>query len=231
MNPETQNAPEKSRKTASAGFIRKGVCTMATLLEKTRKINRLLQRSVSVEYDGIARVLSNVLVGDVWLLSGQSNIDVTIERVYPWYTKDIDSYSNDRIRLFRVQNETDTHGPKTDIRPTGINWKPLSKQNAWLFSAVGYFLGREMFGKNGVPQGIIVNSWGGTPIEAWISADSLQRDYPMLVEKTRLYQDDDYVQAQARANQLADRRWNAMLNEKETFLKVEQKSRKANRNP
>ena len=163
-------------------------------------------------------VLSNVLVGDVWLLSGQSNIDVTIERVYPWYTKDIDSYSNDRIRLFRVQNETNTHGPKTDIRPTGINWKPLSKQNAWLFSAVGYFLGREMFGKNGVPQGIIVNSWGGTPIEAWISADSLQRDYPMLIEKTRLYQDDDYVQAQARANQLANRRWNAMLNEKETFF-------------
>ena len=163
-------------------------------------------------------VLSDVLVGDVWLLSGQSNIDVTIERVYPWYTKDIDSYSNDRIRLFRVQNETDTHGPKNDIRQTAINWKPVNKQNAWLFSAVGYFLGREMFEKNNVPQGIIVNSWGGTPIEAWISADSLQRDYPMLVEKTRLYQDDDYIRAQQQANRFADRRWNAMLNEKETFF-------------
>ena len=163
-------------------------------------------------------VLSDVLVGDVWLLSGQSNIEVTIERVYPWYTKDIDSYSNDRIRLFRVQNETDTHGPKNDIRQTAINWKPVNKQNAWLFSAVGYFLGREMFEKNNVPQGIIVNSWGGTPIEAWISADSLQRDYPMLVEKTRLYQDDDYIRAQQQANRFADRRWNAMLNEKETFF-------------
>ena len=162
--------------------------------------------------------VSDVLFGDVWLLSGQSNIDVTIERVYPWYTKEIDSYANDRIRLFRVQNETDTHGPKNDIRPTSINWKPVNKQNAWLFSAAGYFLGREMFEKNGVPQGIIVNSWGGTPIEAWISADSLRHDYPMLVEKTRLYQDDDYVRTQMRANQLADRRWNTMLNEKETFF-------------
>ena len=75
-------------------------------------------------------VLSDVLIGDVWLLSGQSNIDVTIERVYPWYTKDIDSYENPNVRLFRVQNETDTHGVRDDIRPTSINWKPVTKQNA-----------------------------------------------------------------------------------------------------
>lgn len=166
-------------------------------------------------------IFNDVLVGDVWLCSGQSNIDVTIERVYPQYTRDIDSYENDRIRLFRVQNETDTRGPKKDIRDTNINWKPLNKQNAWLFSAVGYFLGREMFQEYGVPQGIIVNSWGGTPIEAWISADSLQEEYPLLLKKTKLYQDEDFVQAQIRANQLADRRWNAILNEQDSsFVKL-----------
>ena len=161
-------------------------------------------------------IFNDVLVGDVWLCSGQSNIDVTIERVYPQYTHDIDSYANDRIRLFRVQNETDTRVPKKDIRNTNINWKPLNKQNAWLFSAVGYFLGREMFQEYGVPQGIIVNSWGGTPIEAWISADSLQDEYPLLLKKTKLYQDEDFIQAQIRANQLADRRWNAILNEQDS---------------
>ena len=86
-------------------------------------------------------VLTNIMIGDVWLLSGQSNIDVTIERVYPQYAQEIDSYENDNVRLFRVQNETAVHGPKDDITPTPINWKPLNKQNAWLFSAVGYFLG------------------------------------------------------------------------------------------
>ena len=50
-------------------------------------------------------LLDNILIGDVWLLSGQSNIDVTIERVYPQYTKEIDAYENPNIRLFRVQNE------------------------------------------------------------------------------------------------------------------------------
>jgi sialate O-acetylesterase len=159
--------------------------------------------------------LRDILIGDVWLLSGQSNIDVTIERVYPQYVKEIDSYENQNIRLFRVQNDTDTHGVKDDIRPTSINWKPVNKQNAWLFSAVGYFLGRQMFEKTKVAQGIIVNSWGGTPIEAWISADSLKRDYPQLVTKAAFYQNDNYVKAQMQANAEANKQWDALLNESE----------------
>ena len=157
--------------------------------------------------------IKDVLLGDVWLLSGQSNIDVTIERVYPIYTDEIDDFSLDGVRLFRVQNDTSTHGVKDDIRPTSINWKPLTKENAWLFSAVGSFLGKRMFLSTGVPQGIIVNSWGGTPIEAWISADSLKRDYPMLVKKTQFFQNDSYVRAQMQANGEASRRWNEMLNQ------------------
>lgn len=157
-------------------------------------------------------VLTDVLVGDVWLCSGQSNIDVTIERVYPNYTDEIDHFALSKVRLFRVQNETSTHGPKDDIRPTTINWKPLTKQNAWLFSAAGSFLGKRMFEKTGVPQGIIVNSWGGTPIEAWVSADSLRRDYPMLVKRVQFFESDDYVRGQQRANMLAGQQWDKMLN-------------------
>ena len=165
--------------------------------------------------DGQAIVLTDVLVGDVWLCSGQSNIDVTIERVYPQYVDEIDAFNNNKVRLFRVQNTTNTHGPADDIRPTTINWKPLTKQNAWLFSAVGSFLGKRMQEKTGVPQGIIVNSWGGTPIEAWLSADSLAKDYPQLLQKTSLYDNKDYVAAQMKANNLADRRWNELLDQQD----------------
>ena len=156
--------------------------------------------------------IDNVLIGDVWLLSGQSNIDVTIERVYPQYVNEIDQFDNNLVRLFRVQNETSIHGVKDDIRPTNINWKPLTKQDAWLFSAVGSFLGKRMFEKKKVPQGIIVNSWGGTPIEAWISKDSLQKDYPMLVKRMTIYESDNYVRAQMQANGAASRQWNELLN-------------------
>lgn len=156
---------------------------------------------------------TDVLIGDVWLCSGQSNIDVHIERVYPQYAQEVDSYENTKIRLFRVQNDTDTHGVRDDIKDTPINWKPLNKQNAWPFSAVGYFLGKRMFEKTGVPQGIIVNSWGGTPIEAWISKDSLIGDYPMLVKKTEMYQSDRFVRAQMQANSAASQQWQTILNQ------------------
>ena len=159
------------------------------------------------------QTIDNILVGDVWLLSGQSNIDVTIERVYPQYTQEIDNYENNEIRLFRVQNETSTHGVKEDIRHTNISWKPVNKQNAWLFSAAGYFLGKRMFQTNKVPQGIIVNSWGGTPIEAWISEDSLKADYPMLIKKLQMYQNDNYVRAQMQANGAANQQWESILNQ------------------
>ena len=162
-------------------------------------------------------VISDVLIGDVWLCSGQSNIDVTIERVYPQYTTEIDNYSNDEIRLFRVQTDTDTHGPKWDIKKT--KWVTANKENAWLFSAVGYFLGREMHKKNGVPQGIIVNSLGGTPIQAWLSADSLSRHYPNDYRQTQFYQDDNMVRTIQRGNQLASNRWQKVMDDTDPGLK------------
>ena len=163
--------------------------------------------------DEEVREISDVLVGDVWLCSGQSNIDVTIERVYPQYIDEIDHFDNSKVRLFRVRNTTNTHGVQDDILPT--SWKPLTKDNAWQFSALGTFLGKRMQEKTGVPQGVIVNSWGGTPIEAWLPADSLAKDYPQLLEKTRLYDNPEYIAAQAKANNLADRRWNELLDQKD----------------
>ena len=164
--------------------------------------------------DGVESVLlDDVLIGDVWLCSGQSNIDVTIERVYPLYTDEIDDYANNSIRLLRVKNVADTHGELDDIAET--EWRTLSKNHAWQFSAVGYFLGKRMYEKTGVPQGIIVNSWGGTPIEAWIGADSIRAYSPVLADKTRLYQDDEMVRSQQEVNRRADHRWRQLLDERD----------------
>ena len=94
------------------------------------------------------REITDIQIGDVWLLSGQSNIDVTIERVYPQYAQEIDTYENPQIRMFRVQNTTSTHGVKDDILPTPINWKPVTKQNAsrlWGISLASGCLRRRVY--------------------------------------------------------------------------------------
>lgn len=183
------------------------------------RVESLESRDGNNKSDNSQIIIEDVLIGDVWLCSGQSNIDVTIERVYPQYGKVIDDYSNEQIRMFRVQTDFDVYGPKHDVKPTPINWKPVNKESAWLFSAVGYFLGREMYDKTGVPQGIIVNSLGGTPIQAWLDADTLRRHYPREFQRTEFFQDDEMVRSLQRANGAAQNRWQKMLTDSDQGLK------------
>lgn len=160
--------------------------------------------------------LDDILIGDVWLCSGQSNMDVTIERVSPQYPELVKTYQNDRVRLLRVDQVATVSGPQTDFKTSG--WKHLNPTDSWTFSAIGYFLGKRLQEETGVPQGIICNSWGGTPIEAWVPADSIQQDYPQYLDRLGLYT-PEYVEAQSRANSLMNNRWYQLLNEKDPGMR------------
>ena len=160
-------------------------------------------------------VLTDVWVGDVWLCSGQSNMETTLERVSPQYPDELDD-SNEMVRLFHVQYQTDTHQPSADLRPT--SWKRLTRENAWRFSAIGYFLGKQLQREKGVAQGIIESAWGGTPIEAWIAADTIAKHFPMYYKQMQLYQNDDYVAAQQRAASQAEQQWQKILNDSDPGL-------------
>ncbi len=161
--------------------------------------------------------LTDVLIGDVWICSGQSNIDVNIERVYPIYSAEVDAANDNHIRLIRVINQTNTHETQTHTRTTA--WQPLSKQDAWQFSAVGYFLGKEMKRRHGVPQGIIQTSWGGTPIEAWLSSETMRSRWPEQYEETQVWDDANMVEAWSRASAASSNRWEKMLAERDLGLK------------
>lgn len=155
-------------------------------------------------------VISDILIGDVWIVSGQSNIDTNLERIYSQYTKDLDEYKNDRIRLFHVNNRYITER-QDDVLPT--SWKYCNKDNAWKFSAVGYFLAQKMFNDTKVPQGVIQASMGGTDIQAWMDIDSL-RNYPgKYYTNYLLYTDKQYVDAQTRANNRAGEVWQNALDQ------------------
>jgi len=167
------------------------------------------EMTVSESGNPSAVTISDVMVGDVWLCSGQSNIDITVERVYPQYRDEIDTYSNDKIRLFRVYTDYATE-PQQDVKPS--QWSKMSKQEAWQFSAVGYFLAKKMFENTGVPQGVICNSLGGSPIQAWIPLDSVKQIPGDYYSKYFLYTDSQYVATQSRANQRANDVWFERLN-------------------
>ena len=153
--------------------------------------------------------LQDVWIGDVWLCTGQSNMETTLERVSPQYPDELND-SNNMVRLFHVQYQTDTHQPSADLRPT--SWKKLNRENAWRFSSIGYFMGKQLQREKGVAQGIIESAWGGTPIEAWIAADTLKKHFPLYYKQMQLYQNDEYVAAQQKAANQAEQQWQKILN-------------------
>lgn len=122
----------------------------------------------------------NVLIGDVWICSGQSNMQWTVQRSNN-AEKEIATAQHPNIRLFTVKRET----AQTPLQDVSGNWQVCDSTSVANFSAVGYFFGHHLNKSLDVPIGLINSSWGGTPVEAWTSLPALQAttDYPTLDER------------------------------------------------
>lgn len=108
---------------------------------------------------------------DVWLASGQSNMQMAVGWGIDHQEEELKSANYPDIRLFTVGNDLNNK-PQDDI-PAG-SWLPCTPETVKDFSAIGYFFARQIQSEINVPIGIIHSSWGGTDIQPWISADALQ---------------------------------------------------------
>ncbi len=122
-------------------------------------------------------VLKDVLVGDVWFCSGQSNMVLTMERVKEKYPTDVTHVNYPEIRNFFIPTASDVSGPHADL--PGGQWLPANDVNIMGFGAASYFFARSLYDQYHVPIGIINSSVGGTPVEAWIGEQGFngQSDY------------------------------------------------------
>ena len=122
--------------------------------------------------------LNNVLVGDVWVCSGQSNMEFGIGNLIN-ADQEIAAANYPQIRLFLVPRKAAVVPQAT---PSG-SWAVCTPQSIRVggwdgFSAVGYFFGRDLFQDLHVPIGLVESSWGGTPAEAWTSEPALTQKMP-----------------------------------------------------
>jgi sialate O-acetylesterase len=113
--------------------------------------------------------LKNLLVGEVWVCSGQSNMQWTVSQAGN-AQQEIAGANFPQIRMFNVERAPSL-SPIADVKGS---WKEASPANAGQFSAVAYFFGRHLHQVLKVPVGLINTSWGGTRIEAWTSRESLE---------------------------------------------------------
>jgi sialate O-acetylesterase len=113
--------------------------------------------------------LENILIGDVWVCSGQSNMEYRVE-AFPWAGEESTLADYPGIRLFTVPKNTQL-SPADEI--PGGEWQVCNPETVLPFSAVGYFFGKHIHKEVGVPVGLLNTNWGGTNIETWTSGESI----------------------------------------------------------
>lgn len=117
-------------------------------------------------------LIEDILAGEVWLASGQSNMGYSMASLSDYYADEIENCANDHLRFLTVGKVSSTE-PKDDMETEG--WKPSNSENILQFSAVAYFFAKEISREYQVPVGIINSSYGGTAIEQWISEVPLKQ--------------------------------------------------------
>jgi sialate O-acetylesterase len=135
-------------------------------------------------------LINDILVGDVWLCSGQSNMVLNMERVKEKYPDDIAAANFPEIRNFFISTASDVTSIHSDLPPG--KWVSASPENVLGFGALTFFFARSIYAEYKVPIGIINSSVGGTPIEAWISEEGL-KEFPQLISRIGKLKDTSYL--------------------------------------
>ncbi len=171
---------------------------------------------MEIKCAGHSRNIHNILVGDVWVLGGQSNMELPAYRTFDLYEDEVKQDSDyQKIRKFSVPQVFDFHQPKDEL--DGGTWVELCPETAGEFSAIGYFLAKELYHKYHIPIGLVHTAWGGTPAEAWMSEASLMR-FGRFQELLSLCKDDAYVKGSIARDQMNMSNWNMELDMKDKGL-------------
>lgn len=147
-------------------------------------------------------VLTNILIGDVWVCGGQSNMEWVLMNTNRW-DKEASEANIPQVRLITITRKMSSN-PMNDVPST--KWMVCDKTNAATFSAIGYYFGKFLNSHLNVPIGLISSNWGGTDIETWMCLETMYADpdYKKAVEEMK-GKDFQALQTQAERNAI---KWN-----------------------
>ena len=155
--------------------------------------------------------LKNVIAGDVWVGSGQSNMEMPLAG---WgevlnFREEIANANYPDLRLFRIEHATSVVPVDTIQRSYG--WDVVTRETVPLFSSTAYFFGRHLVQNLDVPIGLLETCWGGTIIEAWTSGSSLKKlqEFAQIVQEMETNTDDYQAQIAKYSRKLAQ--WQASM--------------------
>lgn len=159
--------------------------------------------------------LKDILIGDVWLASGQSNMELPMRRLTPLYSNEIKNANNQNIRFFTVLQKYNFKSPQTELE--GGKWEATNPQTILNFSGVAYFFAKDVSEKNKVAVGIIHASLGGSPIQAWMDENSLKK-YPEYLDEAKKWQNDELIKSTESSEQALSKAWYTELDQSDIGL-------------
>lgn len=132
---------------------------------------------LSIQCKGESVKLNNIILGDVWVCSGQSNMQWKLRGFGPkQFEDDVKKANHPQIRLCQVNRQPAI----TEQTKVPNKWNICTPKTAYDFSAVAYFFGSKVHAETHVPIGLISTNWGGTPAQAWIRKETLVKQFPEI---------------------------------------------------
>ncbi|MCL2559712.1 MAG: hypothetical protein FWE07_04430 [Turicibacter sp.] len=154
---------------------------------------------LTVTSEETRQTVTDILMGDIWICSGQSNMELPMlrtRRMFEHYNK---TTNNPHIRMYHVPMAYNFHGVQTEI--PAASWIKATPQDMEKFSATAFFFANKLYEETGVPIGLVLSALGGTPVESWMSREALAA-YPELLAQADECQQDGFM-AQITATELA----------------------------
>lgn len=162
-------------------------------------------------------ILKNILFGDVWLCSGQSNMELPMRRLKDAYPNEIKNANNTNIRQFLVPDEYDFNTSFSDV--SSGSWKEINRENILETSGVAYFFAKDLYDTYKVPIGLINSALGGSPVEAWMSEDAL-KSFPKSYNELQKFKNTSYINSIEQDDKARQQTWYNELEEKDAgFIK------------
>lgn len=152
----------------------------------------------------ITQTVNNILIGDVWLCSGQSNMEINMLRTKRMFGELNNTVTNPNIRKYHVPMNYKFDGPTDEVPET--EWISVEPGQLEKFSATAYFFANKLYEETKIPQGIILSALGGTPIESWMGRDLLT-EFPELLNKVNLCNQAGYMEQRRFEGQKITDRW------------------------
>lgn len=174
--------------TVKASWLQKDIRTQANAEGSWQVTVKTIQAGgpYTISFRGSTAItVNNVLLGEVWLASGQSNMEFYMDKGEGWrtgvinYPEEIAQANYPGIRMIEVPN-TVADTPRHDFEGS---WKICTPADAGSFSAVAYYFARKVHQETGFPVGIINATWGGTPAESWTRKEVLQHDFTSILTR------------------------------------------------